>query len=105
MNILLSLGVILIAGYLGGAIAQRLKFPRITGYLIVGFLLNPSVFHFIPQADIAKLEIFTFVVLGVISYHIGGGLRLQSMRKLGKAIGWITFFQTVFPLNPVQIRA
>lgn len=98
MNILLSLGIILIAGYWGGTIAQRLKFPRITGYLIIGFLLNPSVFHFITQADIAKLEIFTYVVLGVISYHIGGGLRLQSMRDLGKAIGWITLFQTVFPL-------
>lgn len=98
MNLLLSLGVMLIAGYLGGSIAQRLKFPRITGYLIVGFLLNPSVLHLIPQATIAKLEIITYVVLGVISYHIGGGLRLQSMKDLGKAIGWITLFQTLFPL-------
>lgn len=98
MNILFSLGLILIAGYLGGTIAQRLKFPRITGYLIVGFLLNPSVLYLIPQATIAKLEIITYVVLGVISYHIGGGLRLQSMKDLGKAIGWITLFQTLFPL-------
>ena len=98
MNLLLSLGVMLIAGYLGGSIAQRLKFPRITGYLVIGFLLNPSVLHLIPQATIAKLEIITYVVLGVISYHIGGGLRLQSMKDLGKAIGWITLFQTLFPL-------
>ena len=98
MNLLFSLGLILIAGYLGGTIAQRLKFPRITGYLIVGFLLNPSVLHLVPQEAIAKLEIITYVVLGVISYHIGGGLRLQSMKDLGKAIGWITLFQTIFPL-------
>ena len=98
MNILFFLGLILIAGYLGGTIAQRVKFPRITGYLIVGFLLNPSVLHFVPQEAIAKLEIITYVVLGVISYHIGGGLRLQSMKDLEKTIGWITLFQTLFPL-------
>jgi len=98
MNLLFSLGVMLIAGYLAGSIAQRLKFPRITGYLIVGFLLNPSVFHLVPQATIAKFEIITYLVLGVISYHIGGGLRLQSMSNLAKAIGWITIFQSLFPL-------
>jgi len=98
MNLLFSLGVMLIAGYLGGSLAQRLKFPRITGYLTVGFLLNPSVFHIVPQVTIAKLEIITYVVLGVISYHIGGGLRLQSMKNLGRAIGWITLFQILFPL-------
>jgi Kef-type K+ transport system membrane component KefB len=98
MNLLFSLGIMLIAGYWGGSIAQRLKFPRITGYLIVGFLLNPSVFNLVPQATIAKMEIITYVVLGVISYHIGGGLRLQSMSSLGKAIGWITIFQSLLPL-------
>lgn len=87
----------LLAGYLAGALAARLHFPRITGYLIAGMFLNPSVLHAIPQAAVDKLNFIITVVLGVVSYVIGGGLRLDTIRKLGKAIVSITIFQGLMP--------
>ena len=87
----------LLAGYLAGALAARLHFPRITGYLVAGMFLNPSVLHAIPQAAVDKLNFIITVVLGVVSYVIGGGLRLDTLRKLGKAIVSITIFQGLMP--------
>jgi len=87
----------LLAGYLAGALAARLHFPRITGYLVAGMFLNPSVLHAIPQAAVDKLNFIITVVLGVVSYVIGGGLRLDTIRKLGKAIVSITIFQGLMP--------
>jgi Kef-type K+ transport system membrane component KefB len=97
MNLILTLGIILISGHLGGWAAAKLKFPRITGYLVAGFLLNPSALHLIPKTAMESLELIPLVVLGVIAYHIGGGLRLRSMQHLGKAIVWISLGQSLLP--------
>ncbi|MFC1987708.1 cation:proton antiporter [Chloroflexota bacterium] len=97
MNTVLAIGIMIIAGFFGGAIAARAKFPRITGYLIVGILLSPSVLHLIPKTTIESLGIITSIALGIIAYLIGGSLRLESIRKLGRSIAWITPLQSVGP--------
>jgi len=97
MDALLLTAFMLLAGYLAGGLAARLHFPRITGYLIAGMFLNPSAFHAIPQAAVDKLNFIITVVLGVVSYMIGGGLRLDAVRKLGRAIFSITVFQGLMP--------
>lgn len=97
MDIFLLMGSMLIVGYLAGALAARVGFPRITGYLIAGILLNPSVLPVFHQKTVETLNFITPVTLGVISYMIGGGLRLDAVRKLGKAILSITILQGVTP--------
>ena len=96
-NLILALGIMIIAGFLSGAIAARFRFPRITGYLIAGILFSPSVFQLIPRASIQDLDIITSIALGIIAYQIGGSLHLESMRKLGKSIAWITVLQAITP--------
>ncbi len=46
---LIALGILFIAGYLGGRCANYLKCPRVTGYIITGILLSPSLFGLLPQ--------------------------------------------------------
>jgi Kef-type K+ transport system membrane component KefB len=82
-------------GLLGGLLAHRLKFPMVTGYIIVGILLSPSVFNVIPQATIDSLKVFTSIALGIIAYSIGSSLRFDLIRKLGRSIAWITPLQSL----------
>ena len=89
-DLLLAIGVMVTVGLLGGVLSNRFKFPRVTGYLIVGILLSPSVLNLIPRATIDSLDIITYGALGVIAYLIGASLRLEAMRKLGRSIAWIT---------------
>ena len=37
----LALGFLLVTAYIGGALAERVRAPRITGYLLVGFAVGP----------------------------------------------------------------
>jgi len=97
MNVILAIGIMIAAGFLGGAIAAKVNFPRITGYLIVGILLSPSVLNVIPEAMVHDFDIVTSVALGIIAYLIGGSLRLESVRKLGRSIAWITALQGITP--------
>ena len=95
MNLVLALGIIIVIGFLAGTIANRLKFPRITGYIIIGILLSPSLLNIISAATIKNLGIIIDIALGIIAFLIGGSLRLEPLRKLGKSIAWITSFQSL----------
>jgi Kef-type K+ transport system membrane component KefB len=86
MDSLLSIGIMVVAGFLGGLALEKLKLPKISGYIIVGALLSPSLLGII---------IITEIALGIIAYLIGGSLKVKSLRNLGKSIVWIIIFQSM----------
>ena len=94
-DLALAIGVMITVGLLGGVLSNKIKFPRITGYIIVGMLLSPSVLNLISRATIDKLDIITHLALGIVAYLIGASLRMESIRKLGRGIVWITPFQSL----------
>jgi len=89
-DLALAIGVMMTAGLFGGMLARKLKFPRVTGYILIGVLLSPSVLNLVPRATLDSLDIITNVSLAIIAYSIGGSLRMKFMRKLGRSIAWIT---------------
>ena len=68
MNLVLAIGIMIIVGFFGGTIANRFKFPRITGYIIIGILLSPSLLNIISAATIKNLDIITDIALGIIAF-------------------------------------
>ena len=94
-NLALAIGVMMTVGLLAGLLARRLRFPMVTGYIIIGILLSPSVLNLVPRATLGNLDIITHVALGIVAYLIGGSLRLEPIRKLGKSIAWITPCQSL----------
>lgn len=94
-DILLAVGVMMGIGLLGGLLAKRLNFPRVTGYIIIGVLLSPSLLNLMPRASVDNLEIFTSAALAIIAYAIGGTLHFKTLRKLGKSSLWITPMETL----------
>ncbi|MFC2033030.1 cation:proton antiporter [Chloroflexota bacterium] len=82
----LAIGIMIIAGFFGGRLAHRIKFPMITGYIIVGVLLGPSVFKIISSTTIDNLNIFTSIALGIIAYSIGGKLHLKAIHKMERSL-------------------
>ncbi len=49
------LGFLLLAAHIAGAIAGMAELPRITGYLLVGILVGPSVLGIIPRVAVDDL--------------------------------------------------
>jgi len=96
MNSILAVGVLVIAGFFGGLVAKKIRYPRISGYIIVGMLLSPSVLNVIPSQLIREdLSVITDIALGVVAYLIGGSLSIERLKKLGKNIITITPFQAL----------
>ena len=92
MNSILAVGLLILVGLFGGFIARKIKFPAISGYIIIGICL--SLLNVIPKELTAgKLNIITEISLGIIGYLVGGSLNLKRLKKFSKDILIITPFQ------------
>ena len=80
---LVHLGLLLLFGYLGGRIANYFKFPRVSGYIVIGLILSPSVSGFFHEKLVREdLAIITDIALGIIAFSIGGSLELKGAKKI-----------------------
>ncbi len=82
----LAMGVLLLAGYVGGRVARRFRLPAVAGYVLAGVLMGPSVFKIIPDATNAALSPLKDFGVGMVAMVIGSELVWKKMRHLGWSI-------------------
>ncbi len=92
---LLFLAITLFVGFIFGKLAELIKIPAITGYIVSGVLLGPSVFGILSDVNLDSLDVVTNFVLGIIAYQIGTELWLPKVKKSGKSIIIITAIQAI----------
>ncbi len=80
---LFYLAITLIAGLLLGRAAKLVKMPNVTGYLIAGLLLGPSVLKIIPADAVQGFNVISEVALGFIAFSIGSEFKLSMFKKVG----------------------
>jgi Kef-type K+ transport system membrane component KefB len=90
----MSLGFILIFGFLAGHFGKELGLPGITGYILAGILCGPYVGRFLTPATVGDLQLIDDLALALIAFSAGGELRIQSLRPRIRNILAINFLQT-----------
>jgi len=103
VNNLLVVGMILFMGFIMGEIADIIKLPKVTGYIIGGIILNPQLTHIISENFIDNAAIATNMALAFITFSVGGTLLSSKIKQLGKSILLITFFEAEFALLAVVV--
>lgn len=85
--ILTGLAAIFFGALIGGRIASRLHVPRVTGYLLTGLVLGPSVAHLVgwpplltPEV-LSELSILGDLALALILLNIGSLFSIDHLRK------------------------
>lgn len=101
-HVVFSMGILLLAGYLIGKLAERVRLPSITGYLVAGLLLGESLTGIIHAHMAQSLQTVTEVALGIVAITIGGEFALDKLRRVGKGIIIITVFQLVITFGVVS---
>ncbi|HHY03753.1 MAG TPA: cation:proton antiporter [Thermoanaerobacterales bacterium] len=90
MHMLFYVAIILISGIVMGRVVSKFKLPNVTGYLIAGVLIGPSLLSLIPADVAANLGIISEAALGFIAYSIGSEFNLNLIKKTGGKIILIT---------------
>jgi len=95
MDLLFLIGIVLVLGLIGGKIFNKLKFPAVVGYIIIGIFLGPSVFGIFKLDLLDRMGIITDFALGIIAFIIGNELRWGILKKFGGKIITILFLQAI----------
>src|SRR6266571_470051 len=93
----LALGFLLLAAFLGGDLARRARLPRITGYVLVGFVVGPWL-GLVRHDEVDALRFIGDVALGVIALAAGSELALPPLRGQVVALGRLVGGAIVVPL-------
>jgi predicted Kef-type K+ transport protein len=83
----LAFGFVLLAALQSGTLFQGLRMPRLTGYLVCGFLAGPSVGNLVTERMLADLKLVNGVAIGLIALSAGGELSFRRVRsRLGAIV-------------------
>lgn len=86
MNALTSLGLILLFALLIGHLVKFARIPEVTGYLLAGMIVGPSVLGWVSHENLQALHVFSEVGLGLILFSIGSVFEWSRMRLIGRKV-------------------
>lgn len=95
MNMLFYIAIILLAGIGMAKLSSLVKLPNVTGYLVAGLLIGPSVLKIIPQDVTSQMGILSEAALGMIAFSIGSEFNFKYLKKLGTGIIILTVVQAL----------
>lgn len=107
MNEILSVGLILMAALIAGHLAQLLRVPEVTGYLLIGVAIGPAALDLISHGNLATLGFLSDVALGLILFNIGSIFEATNFRRVGPGVVRVTLWEatTAFTLVAVALLA
>ena len=95
MDELTSLGLILLLALLAGHLVKVVKIPEVTGYIIAGIALGPSVLGWVSAENLLALKVLSEVALGLILFSIGSVFEFSRFRRIGRQVLYLTLVESV----------
>ena len=102
---LLSLGLILISGFLAGLLFEKIKLPKIIGMIIIGILIGPSFLNVVDDAILNISAMLRQIALVIILTRSGLSLNLASFKEVGRPAILLSFVPATFEIIGVLLLA
>lgn len=98
--ILLQMGILILTGLLFSKLAKLVKLPNVTGYLVGGLLVGPSVLGalgvpLITDEFLTEMGTVSEVALGFIAFTIGTQFQFDYFKKVGSRPIVIAIFESL----------
>ncbi len=95
MDALTSLGLILLLALLAGHLVKVVRIPEVTGYILAGIALGPSILGWVSAENLQALQVLSEVALGLILFSIGSVFEFSRFRRLGRQFLYLTLSESV----------
>ncbi len=92
---LLAIGLLLLAGWLAGRVFERLRLPKITGFLALGLLVGPSAIGLVDKEVLSHLRFVNHVAVSLIALTAGGEIRLDWLQGRVRQLLVLISVQTI----------
>ena len=94
MNELSSLGLILLLALGAGHLVKYVRVPEVSGYILAGIVLGPSMLGWVSSRNLAALEILSEVALGLILFSVGTVFEASRFRRVGRQVLLLTLYES-----------
>ncbi|OQX19448.1 MAG: hypothetical protein BWK76_04565 [Desulfobulbaceae bacterium A2] len=95
-NLTLALALLLGVGMLAAKVAQLLRLPSVTGYILAGLALGPSGFGLVSAEGLGQqLNHFTQMALMLIAFGIGEHIELRRLGGMARQVVGIGLMQSL----------
>src|SRR5256884_1538020 len=101
----LALGFLLLAALAGGDLAKRVRLPRITGALLIGFAAGPAWLGLIRRDEVDALQLVADAAVALIALAAGAELTLETVRAGRAALARLATGAIAFPFAVVTLVA
>jgi Kef-type K+ transport system membrane component KefB len=100
----LALGFLTLAAYVAGTIAQRIRLPRIVGYLVAGLVAGPAWLRLVHADELQALAPISSGALALIAFAVGLELTADVLRgDRGRVVGRIVAGAITIPFAAVTL--
>jgi Kef-type K+ transport system membrane component KefB len=94
MNELTSIGLILLLALVAGHLVKLLRIPEVTGYILVGVALGPSVLGWLTEENLIALGVLSEVALGLILFSVGAVFEFSLFGRIGRSVLIVTLVES-----------
>ena len=94
-TILLTLSIILVAGFALTRVTKRVHLPKVSGYILAGILIGPHVLGLIPEQMVENMTFVSDIALAFIAFDVGRFFTKDTLRRTGAAVTVITLFESL----------
>jgi Kef-type K+ transport system membrane component KefB len=91
ISAILILGIIFVSAYAGGLLVKKIGLPRVSGYVLVGIILSPSITGIISREFLKSSSVVIDFALAMVAFDLGGNLLWNNIKKHKSSIIYILF--------------
>ncbi len=102
-SIIVTLAIIILAGFLISRLTKLCKLPNVTGYIIAGVLIGPSVLNLVPSSIVPGFDFLTDIAIAFIAFGVGRFINISTFKTNGLKILAITLIETFLTAGLVLI--
>ncbi len=86
-------GISAVLGLFAGQLVSKIKVPIVAGYVLIGVICGKSGFNIFSREVLEHSELISSIALGFIAFSIGSEMSLDTLKKLGKSVLWISVLE------------
>lgn len=87
-----------LAGVMAGKLAEKIRLPDVSGQILAGLVLGPSVFGLFTTENVHDFKMITEIALGMMTFIAGTHLSLKKLHNSGGRMLTIAMFDVLLTM-------
>ena len=93
--VILSIAIMLFAGFAMTRVTKRLRLPNVTAYILAGVLIGPYCLNLVPPQVRSGMDFISDIALAFIAFSVGEFFRIDALKKNGVKVLLITLLEAL----------